>query len=64
MACSCPVTQSCLTPCDRMDCSLPRLLCPWDSPGKDTGVGFQALLQEILEWASRPSSRGSSRPRD
>ena len=22
-----------------------RLLCPWDSPGKDTGVGCDALLQ-------------------
>ena len=25
-----------------------RLLCPWDSPGKNTGVGCQALLQEIF----------------
>ena len=24
-----------------------RLLCPWDSPGKDTGVGCRALLQGI-----------------
>ena len=23
-----------------------RVLCPWDSPGKNTGVGFHALLQE------------------
>ena len=22
-----------------------RFLCPWDSPGKDTGVGCHALLQ-------------------
>ena len=22
-----------------------RLLCPWDSPGKNTGVGCHALLQ-------------------
>ena len=29
-----------------------RLLCPWDSPGVNTGVGFHALLQ------------GSSQPRD
>ena len=26
----------------------PRLLCPWDSPGKDTGVGGPALLQGIF----------------
>ena len=25
-----------------------RLLCPWDSPGKDTGVGCYALLQVIF----------------
>ena len=25
-----------------------RLLCPWDSPGKNTGVGCRALLQGIL----------------
>ena len=25
-----------------------RLLCPWDSPGKDTGVGCHALLQGII----------------
>ena len=25
-----------------------RLLCPWDSPGKNTGVGCQVLLQGIL----------------
>ena len=29
-----------------------RLLCPWDSPGENAGVGCQA------------SSRASSRPRD
>ena len=25
-----------------------RLLCPWDSPGKNTGVGCHFLLQGIL----------------
>ena len=25
-----------------------RLLCPWDSPGKNTGVGDYALLQGIF----------------
>ena len=25
-----------------------RLLCPWDSPGKDTGVGCHALPQGIF----------------
>ena len=27
--------QSCLTLCDPMDCSLARLLCPWDSPRQE-----------------------------
>ena len=26
----------------------PRLLCPWDSPGKNTGMGCHALLQGIF----------------
>ena len=25
-----------------------RLLCPWDSPGRSTGVGWHALLQGIF----------------
>ena len=36
--------QSCPTLCNHMDCSLPRLLCPWDSPGMNTGVGCHALF--------------------
>ena len=39
------VAQSCLTLCDSLDCGL---LCPWDSPGKNTGVGCHALLQGIF----------------
>ena len=27
---------------------LTRLLCPWDSPGKNTGVGCHALLQGLF----------------
>ena len=39
------VTQSCPTLYDHMDC---RLLCPWDSPGKNTGEGCHFFLQEIF----------------
>ena len=47
--CLCLVSQSRLTLCNPMDCcSRPRLLCPWDSPGKNTGVGCHALLQGIF----------------
>ena len=42
------VTQLCLTLCDPIDCSLPGLLCPWDSPGKNTGVGSHSPPQEIF----------------
>ena len=46
------VTQLCPTLCDPMDCSLSggaiRLLHPWDSPGKNTGVGCRFLLQKIF----------------
>ena len=28
-----------------MDCSPPGSLCPWDSPGKNTGLGCHSLLQ-------------------
>ena len=31
-----------------MDCSPLWLLCPWDSPGKNTGVDCHALLQGIF----------------
>jgi len=35
--------------CDFTDCSLPMgLLCRWDFPGKDTGVGYHFLLQGIF----------------
>ena len=34
-----------------------RLLCPWDSPGKNTAVGCHALLQRIfLTQESNPGS--------
>ena len=41
------VTQSCPALCDPVDCSPPRLLCPWHSPGKNTGMGKHSLLQGI-----------------
>ena len=34
-----------------------RLLCPWDSPGKNTGVGCCTLLQESFPTqGSNPTS--------
>ena len=37
------VAQLCLTLCNPMDCNL-----PWDSPGKNIGVGCHSLLQGIF----------------
>ena len=42
------VTQSCLTLCNPMDCSLPGSSVHGDSPDKNTGVGCHALLQGIF----------------
>ena len=41
---------SCFSPSlpNPMDSSPHRLLCPWDSPGKNTGVGCHVLLQAIF----------------
>ena len=44
----CLVTQSCLTLCNPMDRSPPGSSLPGDSPGKITGVGCHALLQQIF----------------
>ena len=37
-----------------------RLLCPWDSPGKDTGVGCHFLLQNtyILNMCNNYVNQG------
>ena len=40
----CMCTQACPILCDLTDCSLPHL-CPWDCPGKNTGVSCHFLLQ-------------------
>ena len=44
----CLVTQSCLTIFDPMDCSPRGSSVHGGSPGKNTGVGCHALLQEIF----------------
>ena len=44
----CLVAQSCLTLCDPMDCCPPGSSVYRDSPAKNTGVGFHALLQGIF----------------
>ena len=46
--------QSCPTLCDPIDPT--RLLCPWDFPGKNTGVDCHSLLQRI--FLTQESNRG------
>ena len=41
------IVQSYLTLCDTTDLD-PRLFCPWNSPGKNTGGGCHFLLQGIF----------------
>ena len=51
----CLISQSCLTLCNPMDCSLPSTSVHGDSPGKNTSVGCHALLQgTFLTQGSNP----------
>ena len=45
MCISCSVLSNSLRPCGLFPA---RLLCRWDSPGKNTGVGSHSLLQGIF----------------
>ena len=40
----CLIAKSCPALCDPVNCSL----CPWDFPGKNTGVGCHLLCQGIF----------------
>ena len=36
-----------------------QALCPWDSPGKDTGVGCRVLLWDLPDPGIEPASLAS-----
>ena len=55
------LTQLCPTLCDPRDCSPPGYSVHGESPGKNTGVGCHALLQEIIP--TQGSNRGLPRYR-
>ena len=40
--------QNIKTLCDPKEYSPTRLLCPWESPGQNPGVGSHSLLQGIF----------------
>ena len=42
------VAQLCPALCDPVDCCLPSSFYPWNSPGKNTGVGSHSLLQGLF----------------
>ena len=44
----CLVTELCLTLCDPMDCTPLGSSVHGDSPGKNTGVSYHALLQGVF----------------
>ena len=46
--CVCLVTKSCPILLQPQGLQPARLLCPWDFPGRNTGVGCHALLQGIF----------------
>ena len=46
--CCCSVARSRPTLRNPMNCKPARLLCPWDFPAKNTGVGCHFLLQGIF----------------
>ena len=48
--------QSCLTLWDPVTIQPTRLLCSWDFPGKNSGVGCHALLQGIPRPRMKPVS--------
>ena len=48
-----PSLQSCPTLCGPMDCSLPGSSVHADSPGKEPGVGYHALLQRSSQLRGR-----------
>ena len=55
--CCCLVTKSCLTLLQPHGLSPTTLLCPWNFPGKNTGVSCHSLLQGIFLTGTEPTSR-------
>ena len=56
-ACACLAAQSCLTLLWPHGLQPARLLCPWDFPGKNTGVGYHFFIQGIFPFpGTEPAS--------
>ena len=49
--------QSCQTLCNPLDCSPPgSSFCPWNFPGRNTGLGCHVLLQGLPNPGIKPVS--------
>ena len=48
MHCACECMPSCIQLFATLWTAAHRVLCPWDSPGKNTGVGCHTLFQGIF----------------
>ena len=48
LCCCCCLVIQCPTPWQPQGLQPTRLLCPWDFPGRNTGVGCRFLLQGIF----------------
>ena len=48
--------QSCLTSLRPYRMLLTRLLCPWDSPSKNTGVGYHSPPGDLPDPGIKPAS--------
>ena len=46
--CCCLIAMSCLTPLQPHGLKPARFLCPWDSPGRNTGECYHFLLQGVV----------------
>ena len=46
--CACLLSHSVMSDSETLWIAPSRLLCPWDPPGKNTGVGCHALLQGLF----------------
>ena len=61
--CCCLVAQLCRTLLQLHGLQPTRFLCPWDSPGQNTGVGYHFLLQGIFPTqGSKPSLQADLLP--
>ena len=51
--CRCSVAKSCPSLCDPTHCSPDSLLCPWDLPGKNTGLAYNVAMSFVKCRMSR-----------